>query len=81
MNMEQAKEVLDDNVCIIENYHFNEKEIEKARSIAIKSLDMWDKVTDELEELRYNGDFKITYSACIKRVLDIIERYKKEIEE
>lgn len=47
---------------------------------AIASLEAWGKVTDELEELRYNGDFKITYSNCIKRALEIINKHLKEIE-
>ena len=77
MTIEEAKQNIKEH-CYFANLLPQAKE---SLDIAIKSLDMWDKVTDELEELRYNGDFKITYSDCIKRVLDIIERYKKEIEE
>ena len=79
MNIEEAKEVLDDNVCIIENYHFNEKEIEKARSIAIKSLDMWDKIIEEIECLTYYW-CEVNPKSVIDDVLQIIEKYKKEIE-
>ena len=75
MNIEQAIKHGQEQLDIFGGEH------KEFVGIAIKSLDMWDKVIEELEKLRYNGDFKITYSDCIKRVLDIIEKYKKEIEE
>ena len=45
---------------------------------AIKSLDMWDKVIREIDDV--NKRYHYMYADALSEVIDIIEKYKKEIE-
>ena len=78
MNIEQAKEVLENHT-----QHFVPTEDIHALNIAIKSLDMWDKVIKELED---DEQLAFMYGSIdmytgIKESREVIEKYKKEIEE
>ncbi len=56
MNIEQAKELLSKmKAFAVPNAAKEQQNKNKALDIAIKSLDMWDKVIDELEEYKTTG--------------------------
>ena len=77
MNIEQAKDVLETLQA-----HMDYSEYD-ALDIAIKSLDMWNKVIKELED---DEQLAFMYGSIdmytgIKESREVIEKYKKEIEE
>ena len=49
--------------------------------IAIKSLDMWDKVIEEINTIYWANHKEYMYSEGLNKAIEIIEKYKKEIEE
>lgn len=83
MIIEQAKECLE-SIDILKyrdddkNYFFDD--VKGALDIAIKSLDMWDKVLEELEQDAFN-DVNGSKFICVNRVNQIINKHLKEIEE
>jgi hypothetical protein len=83
MTIEQAKECLE-SIDILKyrdddkNYFFDD--VKGALDIAIKSLDMWDKVLEELEQEAFN-DVNGSKFICVNRVNQIINKHLKEIEE
>ncbi len=83
MTIEQAKECLE-SIDILKyrdddkNYFFDD--VKGALDIAIKSLDMWDKVLEELEQDAFN-DVNGSKFICVNRVNQIINKHLKEIEE
>ena len=77
MNIEKAKDVLETLQA-----HMDYSEYD-ALDIAIKSLDMWNKVIKELED---DEQLAFMYGSIdmytgIKESREVIEKYKKEIEE
>ena len=89
MNIEQAKEILKNK-----SYYDNTiDEIDKALDIAIKSFDMWDKVIEHIKQtydimcncdcVGKNCDKECFEADNIQAVecIQIIKKYKKEIEE
>jgi hypothetical protein len=93
MTIEQAKECLE-SIDILKyrdddkNYFFDD--VKGALDIAIKSLEMWDKVTDELEEYKITGSQMECFGTTeenakeyipIDTALEIINKHLKEIEE
>ena len=83
MTIEQAKECLE-SIDILKyrdddkNYFFDD--VKGALDIAIKSLDMWDKVLEEIEQDAFN-DVNGSKFICVDRVNQIINKHLKEIEE
>lgn len=83
MTIEQAKECLE-SIDILKyrdddkNYFFDD--VKGALDIAIKSLDMWDRVLEELEQDAFN-DVNGSKFICVNRVNQIINKHLKEIEE
>lgn len=79
MNIEQAKQNIKEH-CYFANLLPQAKE---SLDIAIKSLDMWDKVIKELED---DEQLAFMYGSIdmytgIKESREVIEKYKKEINE
>ena len=86
MTIEQAKEYLE-SIDILKyrdddkNYFFDD--VKGALDIAIKSLEMWEKVIKEVEEETKDDNVTIFGRIFIngqKNILKRIKKYKKEIE-
>lgn len=78
MNMEKAKRYI-----FGYSYYAHEdltEEVRRAFTIAVDSLDMWDKVIKELDE-QYDDVYDFYYQQGIEFALELIKKYKKEIEE
>lgn len=76
MNIEQAKK----NIVAYIYYAIDDmpEDVGKALDVAIQSLDMWDKV---IEEIKRSENHNVKNYMIRKEIIDIIEKYKKEIEE
>lgn len=77
MNMEKAKRYI-----FGYSYYAHEdltEEVRRAFTIAVDSLDMWDKVIKELDE-QYDDVYDFYYQQGIEFALELIKKYKKEIE-
>ena len=81
MNMEKAKRYI-----FGYSYYAHEdltEEVRRAFTIAVDSLDMWDKVIKELDEKideQYVDKYDFCYQQGIEFSLELIKKYKKEIE-
>ena len=84
MNTEQAKEILNEinpnGYCV--GSGATDNEIDKAINIAIKAIDMWDKLLKDMKESRWigNNNYYHGYLDAIHEDVKLIEKYKKEIE-
>lgn len=79
MNIEQAK-------CKLRLHRnlTNLDETYNAFDMAIKSFEMWDKIIAELDEKideQYVDKYDFCYQQGIEFALELIKKYKKEIEE
>ena len=80
MTREQAIQRLKEHKILFSNDHGWDTTTIQALDIAIKSLNMWDKVIKELDE-QYDDVYDFYYQQGIEFALELIKKYKKEIEE
>lgn len=87
------KEAIEMIRCLIANYGsylddktagYNNHDLCKALMKAIKSLEAWNKVIEELDgkiDEQYVDKYDFCYQQGIEFALELIKKYKKEIEE
>lgn len=86
MNIEKAKKYI-----FGYSYYAHEdltEEVRRALTIAVDSLDMWDKVVKEIKDnkpssidIELNGIERVGFAVGLNKAIEIIEKCKKEIEE
>ena len=83
MDIKQAKEILNEinpnGYCV--GSGATDNDIDEAINIAIKSLDMWNKVIEEIKNLNNENPLK-NYRPWLyeDEVIEIIKKYIKEVE-
>ena len=81
MKIEQTREILE-KIKIANSVNarpiITNKELQESLNTAIKSLNMWDKV---IKEMYYYTPIEKIEIIGFKKALDIIKKYKQEIEE
>ena len=85
MNIEQAKEILE-KIKISTSMNatpiISNDELQDSLDVAIKSLDMWDKVEDKIKNFCRNV-CEYPYEMCetckVENITEIIKKYKEEV--
>ena len=75
MNIEQAIKHGQEQIDIFGGEH------KEFIEIAIKSLDMWDKVLNKIYNIYWANHNEYMYSEGLNKAIEIIENYKGEVEE
>jgi uncharacterized protein YpuA (DUF1002 family) len=83
MTNEEAKEIIEDlkyslDISLIGVSEINE--IDNAMDIAVKSLEAWNKVKEEMKQTRdmYSNCGEVGIACGLSRAMDIIDKYREE---
>ena len=82
MSIEEAKVCLKGIKIISKDIFTEQTDLQDSLDAAIKSLDMWDKVIEEIDEEITTSEFEdyptYDYRLGLEKSIEIIEKYKSE---
>ena len=82
MTIEECIDILDDNFTVLNTHgHYTEKEEAKAIEMAIASLEAWDKVKQEINDLFSKPACYMPNYDAYKMFLEIINKHLQEVTE
>ena len=86
MTIDEAIDILSDNHTVLYSHgDYTEQEEIKTQSMAIKSLEAWEKIKTEIAESKIDNDLdfgnEMYYNNAINDVLQIIDKHLSEVSE